>query len=290
MVALRDSKVPTKGIRSIHNKGYEERKHVGRTGKLLDGTPVMIDDIPYLLAGDPAQQAWNTTHAKNSVAQQDDLITKLKAEQDVKSEKLLAEANNNATGSSVQDKVRASYDSLVPRDFINKQIDDNYTHSLARSESNTEEDFVSDRQMRHPINRSKGIAYIDSINKAKRNRAHVKIPGLAGAFITDAVDFASPLDIDKLDNLAVLAMEKIGMTMDELRTLGRGSMVIGVKSPVVVTEEVLSKIPIRGASEVELKEAVTIINDEFNSNVTIQQLKKAIEIDLQITQIKTKVK
>jgi len=275
-------------IRREGERGIKERRTVSTTGLDMDKKPVLIGETPFLEASRPEQEAWFAAQYESVIDKQNDLIASKRAKLQVDNQKDNAEINNNKSSVNNSDTFKAKYNDIVPRKLFMDKMDNNYTWNLAKADSNVELDFISERQLRHPSNRGKGLAYIDSIEKAKRRRISAAVPGLAGAFVTDVTDFANAEDKRKLNNLGVMTLKRTGVTMNELRTLDRGRIVIGGKTSIIVTDDLLIEIPLRNASDQDLKDAASIINDDFGSAVTAAQLKEAIELDNQITNIKTK--
>jgi len=293
MKALAGSGISTRDVRAEYNRGVEERHTVGTTGNKLDGTPVLINEEPFLsdATTDAERQAWFTAHTRDGIEKQSKLIADAKAKNAIKMKQDKATEIEEQSSEAPSKKIKTSYLKIKPNILFTKDLDSDWTWSLAKIDSQTKEGLQSEKQLRHPSNRSNGISYIAEIERSKKRRVTVDddsgMGNLFGLFSDEVEVKPTREDIDKFNNLGLAAFKRVGVTYDELSTLSAGKIVLEGGTTITITDDILRSSPMRGFSDAEYADAVRIINEEFGGDITVEMLKETANLDMKLSNLKT---
>ena len=275
-------------ILRIGEEGNDERMLIANNGIDKDGNTVMIGDSPFLESDESLQVAYLRTHYSNMQNDQQKVLDEFSANQKANELKSTAKENDNLSSIDKVKVASTTRKTLIPVDridsfidFKNKDSHNNYGWLLSRAVSRSDNDLISEKQIRHPVNRSLGINFIRENEKAKKRVINVDMP-----YVGTTTDFLNSDDKRKVDLGSSETLKRIGVTMDELRTTEKGRMVIDGNVSINVTDELLAQVPIRGASDEELQEAVEIINAGTDGRIEISQLRETMILDNKIRNFK----
>jgi hypothetical protein len=259
-------------VARIRQEYINDVKTLVMTGRDSEGQDILINDIPWRELSDSAEDNalkldYVTNLGRKSQKEQRDFIDSKVAKSNLRSiEDAMIDDNS---GESDKDKIKNAYKELKPEKierFVPKEEYDNLNKVLwtsAKAKSNTEDDLFSDKQLRNPNNRRNLSKAIASLQESK-NKSYYARSGLSFA---SGVRKMEPEEIEKANAEGKFLLQRRGVTMDELRTLDNGRIVIDGKV-IIVTDEILSGTPLVGdVVDEDFKEATNIINNEFSGSI-----------------------